>query len=387
HFEKMLYDNAQLARVYLHWWRQTDSSLGRRVAAETCAFLLRDLATLEGGFASALDADSEGEEGRAYVWTPEQVGPYAAALFGVTEAGTFEHGRSVLQLPADPLDPQRYARERERLLALRSGRVQPARDDKVVASWNGMAIAALAECGVLLERPDWISAARSAADLLLRVHLVDGRLRRTSRDGRAGTNAGVLDDHALVADGLLALHQATGERRWLDAAGSLLDVVLTRFADSTSGSFFDTADDAETLLRRPQDPSDNATPSGASAAAAALLTYGSLTGSGRHRDAATAALAALAPMAQSHPRFAGHALAAAEALATGPLEVAVVDRPDLLALARRTPSAGAVVVGTPAESPLLADRPQPAAYVCRSFVCDAPTTDAAVLARQLGIRP
>jgi len=387
HFEKMLYDNGLLARVYLHWWRQTGDPLARRIAAETCEFLLRDLLTPQGGFASALDADTEGEEGRAYVWTPDQVGPEAAALFNVTAQGTFEHGRSVLQLPADPVGPEewrRYEAERQRLFELRAQRVQPARDDKVVAAWNGLAIAALAECGALLDEPRWVDAARSAAALLLDLHIVDGRLRRTSRDGVVGTSAGVLDDHALVADGLLVLHQVTGEMRWLEAAGTLLDVVLAHFADDVSGSFFDTADDAERLLRRPQDPSDNATPSGAAAVAGALLTYAALTGSTRHRDAAVSAIGAIAPFASRYPRFAGHALAVAEAMVAGPVEVAVVDRPDLLAVARRTPTAGAVVVGA-GESPLLAGRPAPGAYICRGFVCEAPTLDAALLAEQLGV--
>jgi uncharacterized protein YyaL (SSP411 family) len=384
HFEKMLYDNALLARVYLHWWRQTDSPMGRRVAEETCAFLLRDLATLQGGFASALDADTEGEEGRTYVWTPEEIGPYGAEIFWVTDEGTFEHGKSVLQLLRDPESEERFAHERERLLTLRSARPQPARDDKVVAAWNGLAISALAECGVLLDRPDWVAAAVRCAELLLRVHLVDGRLRRTSRDGLVGANDGVLDDYALVAESLLVLHQVTGERRWLDAAGQLLEVTLEHFADPATGSFFDTADDAEKLLRRPQDPSDNATPSGAAAVAGALLTYAALTGSARHRDSATAVLQALSPLAQSQPRFAGHALAVAEALAAGPVEVAVIDRPDLLELARRTSSPGAVIVGL-GDSPLLEGRAAGSAYVCCGFVCELPTTTKEVLAEQLGV--
>ncbi len=381
HFEKMLYDNALLARVYLHLWRATGSPLARRVAEETCTFLLRDLATAEGGFASALDADAGGVEGSTYVWTPDEVGAWAAEAFGVTAEGTFEHGRSVLQLLADPDDAERFAAERERLLLLRSGRVQPARDDKVVAAWNGLAIGALAECGELLDHPEWVEAAAGCAALLVDLHVVGGRLRRTSRDGVVGANAGVLDDHALVADGLLTLHQVTGDRRWLTIAGELLDVVLDHFADPASGSFFDTADDAETLVRRPQDPADNATPSGAAAAAQSLLTYAALTGSSRHRDAAVSTLRALAPLAQSQPRFAGHALAAAEALAAGPVEVAVVGRPDLLAVARRTTSPGAVVVA--GDSPLTDDRPAGAAYVCRGFVCQLPTTDADVLRGQL----
>ena len=385
HFEKMLYDNALLARVYLHLWRQTGSALARRIAEETCTFLVRDLQTADGGFASALDADTEGVEGRTYVWTPDEVGPYAAELLGVTSGGTFEHGTSVLQLLRDPEDAQKWADERERLLHKRLQRPQPGCDDKVVAAWNGLAVAALADCGALLGRTDWIRAAGGAAELLERVHVVAGRLRRTSRDGVVGPNAGVLDDHALVADGYLTLHQVTGERRWLDAAERLLGDVLTHFADPATGSFFDTADDAEALMRRPQDPSDNATPSGASAAVGALVTYAALTGSTTHREMASVALQALSPLASRQPRFAGHALAAAEALAAGPVEVAVAGRPDLLAVARMGTSPGAVVVGS-GDSPLLTDRPAGAAYVCRAFVCAAPTTDPAVLADQVGAR-
>ncbi len=272
HFEKMLYDNALLLRVYTHWWRAGGGPLARRVALETADWLLRELRTAEGGFASALDADSEGEEGRFYVWTPEQLrevlgdddGAWAAEVFEVT--GTFEHGTSVLQLLQDPADPARLASVRERLLAAREHRVRPGRDDKVVAGWTGLAIAALAETGMALDRPDLVQAAEAAATLLERVHVVDDRLLRTSRDGRAGTNAGVLEDYANVAEGLIALYGATGETRWFRLAGILLDTLLDRFADGTGG-FYDTADDAERLFQRPQDPTDNATPSGQYAAA------------------------------------------------------------------------------------------------------------------------
>ena len=385
HFEKMLYDNALLARLYLHLWRQTGSPLARRVAEETCAFLLRDLGTAQSGFASSLDADTGGVEGATYLWTAAELGPYAAEVFGVGAAGNAGGDRSVLTLPRDPADPERFAAERRRLAALRGRREQPARDGKVLAGWNGLAIAALAECGTLLERPEWVAAATAAGEFQLSVHLADGRLRRTSRDGVPGRNPGVLEDYALLADGLLVLHQVTGQARWLSAAGGLLQTVLDRFADPGSGSFFDTADDAEPLLRRPQEPADNATPSGAAAAAGALLGYAALTGSARHRERAEQALGALAGLAQREPRFAGHALATAEAAAAGPLQVAVVGRPDLLRLARLTPSPGAVVIGD-GESPLLAGRTEPAAYVCRGFVCRAPTTSPADLARELGVR-
>src|ERR1022692_4075898 len=334
HFEKMLYDNALLARVYAHLWRRTGSPLARRVARETCAWMISDLGTAEGGFASALDADSGGEEGLFYTWTPaeltEALGPsdgqYAAEVFGVTESGTFEGGRSVLQLLADPADAQRLARIREILHAQRKERVAPGRDDKVVAAWNGLAIAALAETGLLLEEPRFVAAARDAASLLATVHLTEGRLARTSRDGAAGPSAGVLEDYACVAEGFLALSGVTGEHGWVDLAWELLAAVLDRFGDG-AGGFYDTADDGEALVYRPADPADGPTPSGAFAAAGALLSYAALTGSARHREAAVAALGVLPPIATRFPRAAGWGLAVAEAIISGPAEIAVVGPP------------------------------------------------------------
>ena len=297
HFEKMLYDNALLLRVYLHWWRLTGAPFAERIARETADFLLRDLRTAEGGFASALDADTDGVEGLTYVWTPAQLrdvlgddAPAAAELFAVTDTGTFEHGSSTLRLLRDPSDRPQWTDLRERLLDARNARPQPARDDKVVTAWNGLTIAALAEAGVLLDQLSYVDAAVACAELIVEKHLVDGRLRRTSRDGRAGAAAGVAEDYGDLAEGLLSLSQATGDPRWLRAAGDLLDTALTHFADG-AGGFFDTADDAERLVRRPKDPSDNAAPSGQSALAGALLTYSALTGSLTHREAAQDALA------------------------------------------------------------------------------------------------
>ncbi|MEU6105170.1 thioredoxin domain-containing protein [Streptomyces flaveolus] len=404
HFEKMLYDNALLCRVYAHLWRATGSELARRVALETADFMVRELRTAEGGFASALDADSDDGmgrhvEGAYYVWTPAQLtevlgaddAALAAQYFGVTEEGTFEQGSSVLQLPQEEgvFDAARIASVRERLLAARAERPAPGRDDKVVAAWNGLAIAALAETGAYFERPDLVEAAVAAADLLVRLHLDEhARLFRTSKDGRAGANAGVLEDYADVAEGFLALASVTGEGVWLDFAGLLLDHVLTRFTDD-SGSLYDTAADAERLIRRPQDPTDNATPSGWTAAAGALLSYAAHTGSAPHRTAAEHALGVVKALGPRVPRFIGWGLAAAEALLDGPREVAVVG-PDLgdgatrglhrTALLGTAPGA-VVAVGAEGsdEFPLLADRPlvsgAPAAYVCRNFTCDAPTTD------------
>jgi uncharacterized protein YyaL (SSP411 family) len=399
HFEKMLYDNALLLRVYAHWQRQSGSALAERVVRETAEFLLRDLATSEGGFASSLDADTDGVEGATYVWTPDELvevlgagdGAWARELLSVT--GTFEHGTSTLQLRTDADDPDRWARLRETLKSARDRRPQPARDDKVIAAWNGLAIGALADAGAIVGEPAWVEAAARAADAVLRVHLVDGRLRRSSRDGQVGAAGGVLEDYADLADGLLALHQATGDGCWLDAAGELLEDALSRF-DAGPGAFYDTADDAEQLIVRPADPTDGATPSGASALAGALLTYSALTASTRHRDVVEQILNRAGPLIERYPQAAGHAAAVTEALLAGPLEIAVVgaagERAALERVARRTGSPGAVVVAGVSDQPgvpLLAQRPLvdggPAAYVCRGFVCDAPITDADELARRL----
>ncbi|HST47165.1 thioredoxin domain-containing protein [Jatrophihabitans sp.] len=402
HFEKMLYDNAQLLRVYLHLWRATRSPLAERIAHETAQFLLRDLRTPEGVFASALDADTEGVEGLTYAWTPDQLsevlgeadGSSAAGLLGVTAQGSFELGSSTLQLRSDPHDPAWWSAVRARLLAARNQRPQPARDDKAITAWNGLAIAGLAEAGVLLQRPDYLAAARDCAGFLLDRHLVDGRLHRSSRAGSVSAAMGVAEDYGDLAEGLLALHQATAEPRWLAAAGELLEVALTRFADG-AGGFFDTADDAEALFSRPRDASDTAAPSGQSALAGALLGYAALTGSARHREAAEAALAAAGELAAAEPRFAGWSLAVAEAAVAGPLQVAVVGSGPaadaLLAAARMSTSPGLVLAfGEPdaAGVPLLADRPllagEPAAYVCRGFVCERPVGTPAELLAALG---
>jgi hypothetical protein len=391
HFEKMLYDNGLLLRAYLHWWRISRDPLAERVVRETIAFLLRDLRTPEGGFASSLDADAAGSEGSTYVWTPEQLidvlgpddGEWAAGLCAVTREGTFEHGASTLQLPGDPIDPARWKRIRTTLLAARAERVQPPRDDKVVASWNGWAISALAEAGVLLDEPEWIVAAERAGALLRDLHLVDGRLRRVSRDGTVGSAAGALEDYGAVASGWISLYEVTAETSWLEAAGGLLDAALADFPDG-AGGFFDSAAAADgvPLLRRPQDPTDNATPSGASALCGALVSYAALTGALDYREAAETALAKVMPLIAKHPRFAGEAAAVAEAMIAGPAEIAVVGRPDLERIARLSPSPGAVVVTS---GPLTEGRPEPAVYICRHFACELPLTDPSELAARLGV--
>jgi uncharacterized protein len=420
HFEKMLYDNALLARVYAHLWRRTGDPLARRVARETCAWMIRELRTTEGGFASALDADSDGEEGLYYTWTPEELrdvlgagdGEFAAMSFGVTEEGTFERGRSVLQRRSEPADEERFARVRGLLAAARESRVRPGRDDKVVTAWNGLAIAALAECGLLLGEPDFTGAAVAAADLLAGLHRRDGGLARTSRAGVAGSSVAVLEDYACLADGLLVLSGVTGQARWVAVAGELLEVALARFGNG-HGGFYDTADNAEPLMYRPSDPADGPTPSGTFAVAGALLSYAALTGSARHREAAQAALGVLAPIASRYPRSAGSGLAVAEALIAGPAEIAVVGPPgdprttELHRAAVLAASPGGVIAlgdgaqsgdgalngddvragGGGASVPLLAGRGlvagAPAAYVCRNFACRLPVTDPIELRKAL----
>ncbi|OBG27988.1 thioredoxin domain-containing protein [Mycobacterium sp. 852002-51057_SCH5723018] len=404
HFEKMLYDNALLLRCYAHWARRTGDPLARRVAAQTAGFLLDELA--DGGmFISSLDADAAGREGLTYVWTPGQLtevlgaddGRWAAEVFAVTRTGTFEHGSSVLQLRADPDDPQRFERVRTALLAARLTRPQPGRDDKVVTSWNGLAVTALAEASVALGEPELAQAARRCATALLDTHVVDGRLRRASLAGVVGDSAAILEDHAMLATGLLALYQLNPEAPWLAAATELLDTALRHFADpQRPGRWFDTADDAERLVLRPADPLDGATPSGASSITEALLTAAHLVdgdSAGRYLQAADDSLSAHAVLLERAARSAGHWLAVAEAAVRGPLQIAVVCDPArsaLLADARRLAPGGAIVVGGETDSSaLLVGRDRldgaDAAYVCRGRICDLPVSRATELAAALGV--
>ena len=404
HFEKMLYDNALLLRAYAHWARRTGDPLARRVAAQTAGFLLDELA--DGAmFTSSLDADADGREGSTYVWTRAQLtellgaddGPWAAEVFAVTESGTFEHGTSVLQFPTDPDDPQRLDRVRTALLAARLTRPQPGRDDKVVTSWNGLAITALAEASVALGDPGLARAARDCAEALLDLHVVDGRLRRASLGGVVGDSAAILEDYAMLATGLLVLYQLTADDAWLTRATGLLDIALAHFADpQRPGRWFDTADDAEQLMLRPGDPLDGATPSGASSITEALLTAAHLVDGDRaerYLRAAADALGAHSVLLERAPRSAGHWLAVAESAVRGPLQIAVAcdpSRSELLADARRLAPGGAIVVGGERDSSaLLVGRDRvagaDAAYVCRGRLCDLPVTRATELATALGV--
>ena len=401
HFEKMLYDNAQLLRAYAHLARTTGNALALRVTEETVEFLERDL-RVGGGYASSLDADAGGVEGSTYVWTPAQLadvlgaddGAWAADLFGVTEAGTFEHGSSTLQLPRDPDETERWARVRARLLAARAARPQPARDDKVVTAWNAMTATALAESGAGLGRPDWVESAVWCAGSLWDNHIRDGQLRRSSLGGVTGDPLGALDDHAALCVALLTIHQVTGDLVWRDRGVTLLERTIELFGDPDAvGSWFDSSESG--LIVRPRDAVDDATPAGASLLAEALL-LGSLLAetdmATRYSELLDATLGRAAILLSKLPRSSGHWLAVAEAVLTGPLQIVVVETPDstgeLVAAARRLAPGGSVVVaGEKDSSPLLADRGTvdgtDAVYVCRGTVCGLPVTTVDALATQL----
>jgi len=409
HFEKMLYDNALLLGVYLHWWRRTEAPKARRVVAALVGWLLREMQTKQGGFAASLDADSLDDRGRHregafYVWNREQLtaalgpedGAWAAEVFAVTEQGTFEDGMSTLQLLADP-DPERLADIRVRLFQVRERRPRPARDDKVVAAWNGWLISSLIDAAMVFDEPAWLESARTAGELLWRVHWVDGRLRRTSRDGQVGSAPGILEDYAAVAQACVRLAAATAEPVWVERARELVSVILSQF-DVGTGGFFDTAADAEQLYARPRDPTDNATPSGLSAAVHALHTFAQLTGEDAYAARAVEAADTAGQLIIRAPRFAGWLLADAISRTPNhlPLQVAIVGagddpvRAELVRTAYWQATAGSVILAGKPDQPgfeLLSDRPlvegRPTAYVCQHFVCKLPVTTAKELAAQL----
>ncbi|HSP59651.1 MAG TPA: thioredoxin domain-containing protein [Ornithinimicrobium sp.] len=398
HFEKMLYDNALLLGVYTDLLRADPTSRpwAERVIRETVDWLLREMWTEQAAFASSLDADTDGVEGATYVWTPDQLrqvlgeqdGGRAAELLGVTAAGTFEHGTSTLQLRRDPDDPRWWAGVRERLDLHRSLRPQPGRDDKVVTAWNGLLIASLAHAGWVLDEPDWVDVAARCARFVLDVHVVDGRLRRSSRDGRVGAALGVAEDHGDLADGLLALHRATGDPAWLAEAGRVLDDAVDLFG-RPDGTFAATGRDAERLVVDPRPEGDNAEPGGLSALALALVRHGAQAARADHLERAARALGGMSALVASAPRFAGWALVAAEELLAGPVLVRLSPAgtggaqdgigadgggpatDPLGAAARHTPVGTLVVDGDP-ETPVVGGRR--AATVCHGTTCDLPTT-------------
>jgi uncharacterized protein len=408
HFEKMLYDNALLLGVYAHWWRRTSNPLAERIVTETVAWLQAEMRTEQGAFAASLDADSEDDhgelrEGAYYVWNRDQLrsvlgeedAAWAAEVFSVTPTGTFEHGASTLQLQSNH-DQVRLADVRERLRVARDERGRPGRDDKVVAAWNGLLVDSLVQAAMIFARPEWLQIATEAAEHVWQLHWRDGRLRRTSRDGAAGEALGILEDYAALALAAVRLAAVHAAPVWLARAEQLLEVIMEQFTDA-GGGFFDTAADAEQLYTRPQDPTDNATPSGLSAAVHALRLMAELTGLDRYTVRADQAAASASELVRRVPRFAGWLLADAisQTSAPGPIQVAVVGPDDaaraaLVHTAHQLAPAGSVVMAGMPDQPglaLLADRPMinnlPTAYVCRHFVCRLPVTSVDDLANQL----
>ncbi|HEX9550027.1 MAG TPA: thioredoxin domain-containing protein [Candidatus Limnocylindrales bacterium] len=408
HFEQMLYDNAQLLSVYAAGWRLTGDVRYLEIADGVVAYLARELRRDDGSFAASQDADTEGEEGGTFVWSADEVGdvlgPDGAAFFArfydITAAGNWEGGNILQRIrPEGSAEVEtRLAAIRGRLLERRAQRPQPARDDKALAAWNGLAIAALARRGRGENGDQAKSLASGAAESVLSGLYRDGRLMRSWKDGRA-TGDGVLEDYACLADGLLALYDTTFEERWFTTARALMDSVLEHFADP-DGGFFDTADDHERLITRPKDVQDNATPSGGGMATHVLLRLAALTGEGRYRTAAERALPSIAPLAARYPTAFAKWLSAFELALGDIVEIAIVGSPDepgtreLLAVASGGfhPARVVALAADPMASavPLLAGRTRirnrPTAYVCRGFACQVPVTDADALAAQLDER-
>ncbi len=400
HFEKMLYDNALLARAYLHGWQQLGHERYRRVCEETLDWMLREMRGPEGGFYSALDADSEGEEGRFYVWTPEEIravlGEAAEPVivhYGVTEQGNFE-GSNVLHLArgAEAPEPDGLAEARKALLEARAQRVWPGLDDKRISSWNALAIAALADAGAVLGRADYLDAARACAEFVLdEMRDPDGNLLRTYKDGRAHLNA-YLEDHAFLLEALLALYEAGFEERWFTEAQALADLTIERFGDPERGGFYSTSVDHEELIARRKEVGDHPIPSGNSSAAMGLLRLAALTGERRYEEAGTAVFALFGKPAVEHPDAFAHLLRALDFHLAPTREVALVgdDLSELAALMREQSRPHLVLAGGPEGSdqpPLLANRTtvdgKPAAYVCQNFTCDLPVTQPDELRRLL----
>ncbi len=412
HFEKMLYDNAQLARIYLHGWQITQNDFYRRITEQTLDYVVREMTDPQGGFYSTQDADSEGHEGKFYVWTMEEIhaifGDEAQIFldaYGVTERGNFE-GKNILNVARD-LDvvtamhhlPQseierRLETARRKLFAVREQRVKPARDDKVLTAWNGLMLAAFAEAARVLKRVDYQAIAERNANFLLgEMRESNGRLRRSWKQGDARLN-GYLEDYANLAEGLLMLYETTFDPRWFVAARELADAMLTYFADR-QGGFFDTSDDHETLITRPKDVQDNAVPSGNAMAATVLLKLGAFTGDSRYIDAAQDALQSVRGAMGSAPLGFAQWLVALDFALGKPKEIAIIGAPEevrslLDVVFREYRPSQIVAVAQPGEAspiPLLEGRTQlngrATAYVCHGFTCQLPVTEPDALARQL----
>jgi uncharacterized protein YyaL (SSP411 family) len=410
HFEKMLYDNALLARAYLHGWQELGDERYRDVCRGILDWALAEMRGPEGGFYSALDADSEGEEGRFYTWTPaearaaleaaglEHMEPAVLAHLGISHAGHLE-GRSVLHLPhgVDGEPPAGFDAAREALLAARAERVRPGLDDKRLLAWNALMAGALAEAGAVLGEPRYIEAATACADFLLGTMRDEkGRLLRTYNDGRARLNA-YLEDHAYLVEALLDVYEATFDVRWYRAAREIADAMIDRFGDPENGGFFTTSNDHEELITRRKDLDDHPAPSGNSSAARGLLRLAALSGEASYEAQALGVLRLLAEPARNHPEALAYLLGSVDLYASPSRELALIapggeagSVDELAAVARsryRPRLVAAAGEAGESEPPLLADRPAldggAAAYVCERFACQAPVGTADELAELL----
>ena len=397
HFEKMLYDNAQLIRLYTHGWQVTGADRYRQVVEETVAYLLRPpMRSPAGGIYSAEDADSEGVEGKFYVWSLAEVeavgGAAALEWYGVTAAGNWE-GKNILWRPerGDLVRPPAVEEARRRLFEVRERRLRPGLDDKVVTEWNAMAVAALAEAGFAMGRSDWVAAAVDVAEFLLSSlrRAEDGRWLRAWQGGRSGRHLAYAVDYAWLVEAFTRLAEATGEARWVGEARAAADELVRLFWDPEEGGFFTAGGDAEQLIVRSKDTYDGATPSANSVAAVALLRLAALTGDPGYADHGAQVVTMMAPLLGRHPSAFTNFLAAVDLLISGVTEVAVTgERPDLVAaVASRYLPRAVLAWGQPYPSPLWEGRTTPEtagkAFVCRNYTCGAPVDDLDSLFEQL----
>jgi hypothetical protein len=396
HFEKMLYDNALLIRLYLHGWQLAGAERFRQVLTETIDYVLRDLRQPGGGIASAEDADSEGEEGKFYVWSDADVGTVlgedadvARQWYGFRPGGNFEHGTTIanrLHAVGQLARPDEVESARAALFEARATRVRPGLDDKVLTEWNAYLVSALAEAGAATGETAWIDAAVEVAEFLLaNLRRPDGRWLRAWQADAGAKHLAYATDHGALLDAFTRLAEATGEARWVAEARSVADALLDLFWDDERGGVFTTGHDAEALIARPKDLMDNATPGANSLAAVGLLRLAALTDNERYRASGEAVVRLLAPLAVQHPTAFGHALAAVDLVARGTTEVVVAgDRPDLVAAVHQRYLPGAVLAwGERYDSPLWESREDGRAYVCRSYACQLPAEDVATLDAQL----
>src|SRR5258707_1715494 len=420
HFEKMLYDNALLSRLYLHLYQVTRDDSFRRVAEETLDYVVREMTDAGGGFYSSQDADSEGHEGKFFVWSQADIlealgredGNLFCEYFNTTAAGNFE-GQNILHITSAPADfaaqhdvPLAHLESvidagRKKLFALRERRIKPARDEKLLTAWNGMMLASFAEASAILERPDYRTVAEANAEFLLTHLRRDGLLLRTCKDGAAKLNA-YLEDYACLIDGLICLYEATGELRWLKASVELSDKMIGQFWDERQGAFFFTGTSHEQLIVRSKDFLDNATPSGNSVAALALLKLSALTGNTDYRRRATTILRLTADQVKRYPSAFGLALCALDFYLSSPKEIAIVgwddsaEIDDLLRVLWHTYLPNRVIASAPKAAhealtlvPFLSgrsDAPAPTAFVCYDGTCQMPATSPSDFALQLEAR-